>query len=82
VTLEGVEGSDLGEFKNNIPEFAWRNSGKLQEFHCRSGERASVQTMDPAHFEYETGVPNFQTGLVAAQWLELFSRNQSDSDIG
>jgi hypothetical protein len=27
-------------------------------------------------------VPNFQTGLVAAQWLELFSRNQSDSDIG
>jgi hypothetical protein len=30
--------------------------------------------MDPTHFEYETGLLNFQTGLVVAQWLDLFSR--------
>ena len=60
MTLEGVEVSDLGEFKNSIPEFARRNWGKPQEFHCQSGESASVQRMDPAHFECETGLLNFQ----------------------
>ena len=82
MTLEGVEGSDLGEFNNNTPEFFWRNSGKPQEFHCRSGESASVQRMDPVHFEYKTGLLSFHIGLIVAQWLDLFSRNQFDSDIG
>lgn len=55
---------------------------KTTGIRCWSGDSASVQRMDPAHFEYETGLINFQTGLVVAQWLDLFSRNQSDSDIG
>jgi hypothetical protein len=68
----------------NLKTISQNLAGGTEENHRNFtvGQESRHQFLDPAHFEYETGLLNFQTGLVVAQWLELFSRNQSDSDIG